>query len=215
MIGRRCRKLLFATQVITATWRSWPHGAAGMARRPAFRRVVRRNPIPRPQSQAAPSPAQCSPRRPKSIRRGQCGCHCLGYCSRRRCFEAACRRGHQLGAVDGDRAGAGQLPDYGAVGDSRNSCSRSGRCIRRRRVPASIAAYRLGTRQRRSRQPRLVMCWKWLRGWMVHRSASGGSTPRSISTCSTEPSRCRVQGQPVSESTRSIRWFFQSTSATR
>jgi hypothetical protein len=31
----------------------------------------------------------------------------------------------QLGAVDGDRAGAGQLPDYGAVGDSRNSCSRS------------------------------------------------------------------------------------------
>ena len=43
-----------------------------------------------------------------------------------------------------------QLPRLPSRWRFRNPCSRSGRCIRRRRVPASITAYRLGARQRRS-----------------------------------------------------------------
>ena len=38
---------------------------------------------------------------------------------------------------------------------------------------------------------------------------------RSMSTCRTEPSRCRVQGQPESVKTRCMGWFSASTSATR
>ncbi len=80
----------------------------------------------------------------------QRGCHCPGHRGRRRCLAAACGRGHKLGAADGDRIGIGQLPDHRAIGDSRNPCSRTDQCVRRRRVPTDAAAYRLGARQRRS-----------------------------------------------------------------
>ena len=55
-----CRNPLCATQVITTTWRSWPHGAAGTAQLPVCRPVVHRNPIRQQRFQAAHLPAQCS-----------------------------------------------------------------------------------------------------------------------------------------------------------